>query len=92
MVVHSIAAIVPLLRVDPDQKPRLEEIHVNLIDRLAEAKQQGWLGEVSAIETALAAAEQKLQAMREAATRTTTVSLGMPDTRRSVGRSSGRGT
>jgi hypothetical protein len=38
----------PLLRVDPAQKPRLEEIHVNLIDRLAEAKQQGWFGEVAA--------------------------------------------
>ncbi|MFC7723177.1 site-specific integrase [Nonomuraea recticatena] len=82
----------PLLRVDPAQQPRLEEIHANLIDRLAEAKDQGWLGEVSAIETTLAAAEQKLQAMREAATRSTMVGLGMPDTRRSVGRSSGRGT
>ncbi len=28
----------PLLRVDPAQIPRLEEIHANLIDRLQEAK------------------------------------------------------
>lgn len=71
----------PLLRVDPAQKPRLEEIHANLIDRLAEAKQQGWLGEVAAIETTLAAAKQKLQAMREATVRTSTVNLGMPSIR-----------
>ncbi|MGN9789320.1 tyrosine-type recombinase/integrase [Nonomuraea sp. ZG12] len=82
----------PLLRVDPAQKPRLEEIHANLIDRLAEAKEQGWLGEVAAIETTLAAADQKLQTMREAAARTTTVSLGMPDIRRSVGRSTASST
>lgn len=28
----------PLLRVDPAQKPRLEEIHTNLVGRLAEAR------------------------------------------------------
>ena len=77
----------PLLRVDPAQKPRLEEIHANLLDRLAEAREQGWLGEVAAIETTLAAAGQKLQAMREAVTRGSTVSLGMPNVRRVIGRS-----
>ena len=46
----------PLLRVDPAQRPRLEEIHANLLDRLQEAREQGWLGEVAAIETTLAAA------------------------------------
>ena len=40
--------------------PRLEEIRANLGDRLQEAKEQGWLGEVAAIETTLAAAAQKL--------------------------------
>jgi integrase len=68
----------PLLRVDPAQRPRLEEIHANLLDRLHEAREQGWLGEVAAIETTLAAAAQKLEAMRELTTRSTTVSLGMP--------------
>jgi integrase len=77
----------PLLRVDPVQSPRLEEIHANLLDRLQEAREQGWLGEVAAIETTLAAAGQKLQAMREAATRASTVSLGMPSIRQSIGRS-----
>ncbi len=52
----------PLLRVDPAQMPRLEEIRANLTDRLQEARDQRWLGEVAAIETTLAAAAQKLQA------------------------------
>lgn len=78
----------PLLRVDPAQMPRLEEIHANLGDRLQEAKNQGLLGEVAAIETTLAAAAQKLEAMRELTDHSTTVHLGMPDVRTSTGRSS----
>jgi hypothetical protein len=66
--------------------PRLEEIPANLVDRLQEAKEQGWLGEVAAIETTLAAAAQKLEAMRAA--RSATVHLGMPDIRAAIGRSS----
>jgi integrase len=72
----------PLLRVDPAQMPRLEEIRASLGDRLEEARDQGWLGEVAAIETTLAAATQKLEAMRELTARSTTVSLGMPGIRR----------
>ena len=75
----------PLLRVDPAQMPRLEGIHANLVDRLQEAKEQGWLGEVAAIETTLAAAVQKLEAMRAL---DNAVHLGMPDIRVSTGRSS----
>jgi hypothetical protein len=71
----------PLLRVDPAQMPRLEEIHANLLDRLQEAREQGWLGEVAAIETTLAAAAHKLEAMRELTDRGTAVSLGMPGMR-----------
>jgi hypothetical protein len=66
--------------------PRLEEIHANLVDRLDEAKEQGWLGEVAAIETTLAAAKQKLEAMR--AIRSATVQLGMPEVHNSTGRAS----
>jgi hypothetical protein len=65
--------------------PRLEEIHDNLLDRLKEAKDQGWLGEVAAIETSVAAAEGKLAAMRDMAARYTTVHLGMPDFHDSAG-------
>jgi hypothetical protein len=80
----------PLLRVDPAQMPRLEEIHANLGDRLQEAKEQGWLGEVAAIEATLAAAAQKLQAMRDLTTRaaSTSIHIGMPDVRPSAGRHS----
>ncbi|GAX57836.1 hypothetical protein AQJ27_47735 [Streptomyces olivochromogenes] len=66
--------------------PRLQEIHANLIDRLQEAKDQGWLDEVAAIETSLAAAAQKLRAMRHRAAQPSTVHLGMPEIRSSVGR------
>ncbi|MFE4592522.1 hypothetical protein [Streptomyces laurentii] len=68
--------------------PRLQEIYANLVDRLQEAKDQGWLGEVAAIETTMAAAAQKLEAMRERAAQPSTVHLGMPDIRRDAGRSS----
>lgn len=57
--------------------PRLQEIHANLLDRLQEAEEQGWLGEVAAIEAGLAAAEQKLAAMRDLAAKHTTVHLGL---------------
>jgi hypothetical protein len=78
----------PLLRVDPAQIPLLEEICANLGDRLQEAREQGWLGEVAAIETTLAAAAQKLAAMRDLTTRPTSIHLGMPDIRPSAGRCS----
>lgn len=81
----------PLLRVDPAQMPRLENIHANLVDRLEEAKEQGWLGEVAAIETTRAAAEQKLGAMRSAAAQHTTTTLGMPGFSPAAGRSSSNG-
>ncbi len=78
----------PLLRVDPDQMPRLEEIHANLVERLEEAKEQGWLGEVIVIETTMAAAAQKLEAMRTRTAQQTVTHLGMPNLRSALGRSS----
>jgi hypothetical protein len=68
--------------------PRLEEIRANLGDRLQEAKDQGWLGEVAAIETTLAAAAQKLAAMRGLTARRASIYLGMPAIRPSAGRCS----
>ncbi|WP_206325808.1 MULTISPECIES: hypothetical protein [unclassified Streptomyces] len=55
-------------------------------DRLREAQEQGWLGEVAAIEASLAAAEQELAAMRDFEVRHGTVHLGMPDFRSVVAR------
>ncbi|GAA4624074.1 hypothetical protein GCM10023196_022770 [Actinoallomurus vinaceus] len=46
----------PLLRVDPTEKPRLLEIHANLGDRIAEAEQHGWLGEIEGLNASCAAA------------------------------------
>ncbi|WP_141995633.1 hypothetical protein [Amycolatopsis cihanbeyliensis] len=68
--------------------PRLVEIHATLVDRLQEAKDQGWLGEVAAIETTMAAAAQKLETMRDLAAPSNAALLGMPDIRTSTGRSS----
>jgi hypothetical protein len=66
----------------------LKGIHANLAERLRESKEQGWLGEVAAIETTLAAADQKLKAMHEATARHTATDLGMPSVGPTVGRSS----
>lgn len=69
----------PLLRPDPSQMPRLLEIRDNLRARIAEASQEGWLGEIAGLEATLAAAEQKLGAMRRFADRPGLAHLGMPD-------------
>jgi integrase len=59
----------PVLRVDPKQRPRLVEIIRNLADRIAEAKRNGWLGEVQGLQVSLAEAEKKLVSLdRRAAT------------------------
>lgn len=55
-------------------------------DLLQEAKEQGRLGEVAAIEASIAAAKQKPAAMRDVAARHSAVHLGMPDFRTAAGR------
>ncbi|MGW6236548.1 hypothetical protein ACWGBX_31975 [Streptomyces sp. NPDC055037] len=45
------------------ERPRLVEIRDNLIDRIAEAKREGLIGEVEGLETSLAGAEEKLAQM-----------------------------
>jgi hypothetical protein len=76
------------LRPDPAQRARLEEIRDNLTARIAEAEHYGWLGEIAGLEASLAAAEQKLEAMRQLAARHETTQLGMPDFRTVTGRDS----
>jgi integrase len=72
----------PVLRPDPAQHHRLQEIITNLHDRLTEARQRGWHGEVDGLEATIAAAQQKLEHMRRIATTTTgSVNLGLPTTR-----------
>jgi hypothetical protein len=86
--IHEHACVrCPQLRPDPAQAPRLQEIRANLLDRLQEAKEHGWLGEVAAIETSIGAADRKLETMRQIAAKHTITHLGMPDFRAATGRS-----
>ncbi|WP_405803404.1 integrase [Streptomyces sp. NBC_00210] len=70
----------PVLRVDPQQRRRLEEIIRNLGDRIQEARVNGWLGEVQGLQISLEAARNKLASLdRLSRTRNRTpVTLGMP--------------
>jgi integrase len=52
--VHEHACVrCPMLQIDPEQMPRLEELETNTRVRLDEAKQKTWLGEVAALEESL---------------------------------------
>lgn len=71
---HEHACIrCPMLRPDPAQHERLEAIIASLGERIAEATERGWLGEVDGLRTSLTAADQKLIQMQRTAT-----NLGMP--------------
>lgn len=71
--IHEHACIrCPVLRPDPAQRPRLEELIDGLEDRKVEAEEHGWLGELEGIEISLKAAQEKLSQMIRQ------VSLGMP--------------
>jgi hypothetical protein len=61
---------------DPAQRSRIVDIRDNLIDRIAEAEREGWLGEVEGLALSLAGAKDKLlQIDRQP---TTAIDLGMP--------------
>ncbi|QFZ22750.1 tyrosine-type recombinase/integrase [Saccharothrix syringae] len=73
---HEHACIrCPMLRPDASQRARLEEIVVNLQERLVEARERGWFGEVEGIEVSISAAQDKLAQM------TRQVNLGLPGIR-----------
>ncbi|MFF4085212.1 tyrosine-type recombinase/integrase [Streptomyces sp. NPDC001777] len=78
--IHEHACVrCPMLRPDPTQRPRLVEIRDNLIARVTEAEQEGWLGEVEGLRVSLAGAEEKLNQLdTEEQRRSTVVHLGMP--------------
>jgi len=67
-----------MLWPDPAQRPRLVEIRDNLIDRIAEAEREGWLGEVEGLQVSLAGANDKLAQLDRRAHHHTTVELGIP--------------
>ena len=56
--IHEHACVrCSLLRPDPAQRARLEEIRDNLHDRITEAEREGWPGEVEGLKVSLAGAE-----------------------------------
>ena len=55
-----------MLRIDPRQRPRLTEIIRNLNDRVADARMNGWLGEVEGLQVSLQAAKAKLSQLNSA--------------------------
>lgn len=68
-----------LLRPDPAQRHRLEEIRPNRLDRFAEAEREGWLAEVEGLQVSLAGADDKLTQITASLRRTAyAVQLGMP--------------
>jgi hypothetical protein len=78
--IHEHACVrCSLLRPDPAQRGRLEEIRANLHDRIAEAEREGWLGEIEGLKVSLAGAEDKLAQITTALLRQEqAVQLGMP--------------
>jgi uncharacterized Zn finger protein len=79
--IHEHACVrCSLLRPDPAQRARLEEIRDNLLARIAEAQREGWLGEVEGLQVSLAGANDKLaQLDRCSSSRSpAVVKLGMP--------------
>ncbi len=78
--VHEHACVrCSLLRPDPAQRGRLEEIRDNLHDRIAEAGREGWLGEIEGLKVSLAGTEDKLAQIGTAMQRREqAVHLGMP--------------
>jgi hypothetical protein len=77
--IHEHACVrCPMLWPDPAQRDRLVEIRDNLLDRIAEAEREGWLGEVEGLQVSLAGAEDKLAQLDRRTRNPTTVNLGVP--------------
>ncbi|WP_228000753.1 site-specific integrase [Nocardia australiensis] len=78
--IHEHACVrCSLLRPDPAQRARLEEIHDNLEARIIEAKREGWLGEVEGLQVSYAGVKGKLAQIDATLRRTATgTELGIP--------------
>ncbi|MEU1867854.1 site-specific integrase [Streptomyces gardneri] len=78
--IHEHACVrCSLLRPDPAQRARLAEIRDNLIARISEAEQEGWLGEIEGLQVSLAGAQEKLtQLDAEQVRQRQVIDLGMP--------------
>ena len=62
----------------PAQRPRIAEIHDNLIARIAEAEREGWHGEAEGLKISLAGARDKLAQLDRRSHPAGLVNLGMP--------------
>ncbi len=81
--IHEHACVrCSMLWPDPEQRPRLIHIRDNLLDRIAEAEREGWLGEIEGLHVSLAGANDKLQQIDQRHPPTEPVNLGLPTTRR----------
>lgn len=67
-----------MLWPEPAQRPRIAEIRDNLIARISEAEQEGWLGEIEGLKISLAGADDKLAQIDKRTNATTAINLGMP--------------
>ncbi len=85
---HEHACIrCPSLRVETRARDRLAEIAANLRDRIAEARANGWTGEVEGLRAGLNAAAAKLASIDRINQRSdgsTLTALGMPETKTSA--------
>ncbi len=74
--IHEHACVrCSMLWPDPSQRHRLIEIRDNLVARIAEARQQGWLGEIEGLQVSLAGAQEKLTQMDRKAAQPVPVEL-----------------
>jgi hypothetical protein len=60
------------------QRPRIAEIHDNLIVRIAEAEREGWHGEAEALKISLAGARDKLAQLDRRSQPAAPINVGMP--------------
>lgn len=66
---------------DPNQRHRLVDIRDNLLDRIAEAEHEDWLGEVEGLRVSLAGAQSKLAQIDQRTQQATPVTLGLTRTK-----------
>jgi hypothetical protein len=86
--IHEHACVrCPLLRPDPAQRLRIEEIRDNLEARIIEAKREGWLGEIEGLQVSLTGAKNKLTQLDASSKgRATNIELGIPSFTEIAGR------
>lgn len=68
----------PMLRVSPRQGPRLAEIIRDLAERIAQARTNGWRGEVQGLHVSLAKAKEERVALDRALERGNSTRRGGP--------------